>query len=147
MPKVYTIPSTLNNEEEPLSVLVEHLKKAKSNPSLIIDGKEFPLSSSLSEAISQLMGLIANRKEVAIVPINEELTAQQAAQLLGVSRPHLVKLLQAESIPYAKTGSHYRILASDLLAFKQQREERRARLNQLTELMQEEGFYDESREE
>jgi hypothetical protein len=50
--------------------------------------------------------------------------------------------LKTNAIPYIQTGNHYRIAVSDLLAFKQQREKRRAGLNQLTQLMQQEGFYD-----
>ena len=143
MGKLYTTQPNQDNETQSLSSLIEHLKEAQTPPRLVIDGEEFSLSPSLSEAMSQLATLMANHQEIAIVPMNYELTAQQAAQLLGVSRPHLVKLLHGESIPYAKTGNHYRILASDVLAFKKQREERRDRLNQLTQLMQEEGFYDE----
>lgn len=142
MSQIYTTHTNQDSESQPLSTLIKCLKRAKNPPTLVIDGEQIPLSSSLSEAMLQLASLMANDQEVAIVPLKEELTAQQAAKLLGVSRPHLVKLLQTHAIPYTQTGNHYRIAVSDLLAFKQQREKRRAGLNQLTQLMQEEGFYE-----
>jgi len=80
---------------------------------------------------------------VSVVPVAKHLTTQQAALFLGVSRPFLVKLLQSEAIPHHTAGTHRRILLSDLLAYKEQRN--RARLesiNRMSREADEAGVYD-----
>jgi excisionase family DNA binding protein len=69
---------------------------------------------------------------VTFMPVNAELTTQQAANLLNVSRPFLVGLLDSEQIPCRMVGSHRRILAKDVIAYKSREEE--ARLKVLEEL-------------
>src|SRR5665647_1692792 len=60
---------------------------------------------------------------VTVAPQSQKLTTQQAADLLGISRPTLIKMLDAKRIPYDKIGSHRRILLRDVLAFRNQRRE------------------------
>jgi excisionase family DNA binding protein len=78
---------------------------------------------------------------VAVLSTERILTTQQAANLLRVSRPHRVKLLDPNVIPSQPTGAHRRVRVADLLVYKKQREEEQDRfLHELTQEAQEIGL-------
>ncbi|MPR03434.1 helix-turn-helix domain-containing protein [Pseudomonas sp. MAFF 212408] len=81
------------------------------------------LPTSALRLLVDILGELALGNAVKVVPIHAELTSQEAADLLNVSRPHLVKMLEEGAIPFTKTGRHRRIRFSDLIAFKQRRDE------------------------
>jgi len=87
---------------------------------------------------------MASGQAISLVLHNRELTTQEAADILNVSRPFLVKLLEKGEIPYIKVGSHRRILFQHLMTYKQQRKvQRRQLLDQLIEMTEEAGLYEE----
>jgi excisionase family DNA binding protein len=84
------------------------------------------------------------RRGVSILPVGLELTTQQAADLVNVSRPFLIRLLEAGQIPYHRVGTHRRIRLDDLLTYRRRRsEERKAMLAAMAAEAQELGIYDE----
>lgn len=91
--------------------------------------------------LGDILSELALGNAVQIVPIHAELTTQEAADLLNVSRPHLVKLLDAGELPHTKIGSHRRVKFADLMVYKAQRDQTsRAALNELTSQAQELGM-------
>lgn len=106
-------------------------------------GEEIELPESLFRVLRQIVYYLAHGRAVSVVPLNKELTTQEAADILNVSRPFLVKLLEQGDIPFVKTGAHRRIRFSDLMAYKQRRDaERQRALARLTEMSQEMGLYE-----
>ncbi len=95
-------------------------------------------------AVALLMDILeamAAGQGVTIIPENAELTTVQAADLLNVSRPFLIKLLDEGTIPHRKVGKHRRIRMEDVMAYKMAiDEERMVVLDQLTREAQEQGM-------
>jgi excisionase family DNA binding protein len=93
------------------------------------------LSPGLSGLLMELLRHIARGDAVTLVPVHEMLTTQQAADILNVSRPFLISLLERGDIHYTTTGRHRRIRAEDLFAYKRERDKKRSKaLSDLAEL-------------
>ncbi len=86
---------------------------------------EVTLSPALSNLLMELLRHIGRGDAVTLVPVSQMLTTQQAADILNVSRPFLIGLLDKEEIAYSKVGRHRRIKANDLFAYKHARDRKR----------------------
>lgn len=83
------------------------------------------LHPMLSDVLMDVLRIVGSGKTATIVPINQQLTTQQAADILNVSRPYLIKLLEEKSIPFTKVGRHRRIEADDIFRYKEDMDSRR----------------------
>jgi excisionase family DNA binding protein len=107
------------------------------------DGRERTVEVRPDEvpALAEFLTLVAARQPVAVLPAGRELSTQQAADLLGVSRPYLIGLLERGEIPYRTVGTWRRVRLADLLAYKQKSRARsEAALQELADQAQELGL-------
>jgi len=87
----------------------------------LIDGnQEITIPVTAIHLLAQMLGQMAAGCVVTLVPHHAELTTQQAADFINVSRPYLIGLLERGELPYRKVGTHRRIAFSDLLKYKEQ---------------------------
>ncbi|MEH2320303.1 helix-turn-helix domain-containing protein [Nostoc sp.] len=107
------------------------------------NGEKINIPEPIYQVLLQVVHAMASGKAISIIPQQQELTTQQAAEYLNVSRPYLIKLLEQGEIPHIKVGSHRRVRFDDLMNYKQQRDVKRDQLlTELTQMSQEAGFYE-----
>jgi excisionase family DNA binding protein len=126
-------------------ILARHVKKNQELKFRVIDNGEPPetlqLPASAVKLLIDLLNEMAKGNAISLIPHHAELTTQQAADLLNVSRPYLVDLLEEGEIPFHRVGTHRRILFEDLLAYKRETDGKREKtLDQLVEQAQELGL-------
>lgn len=99
----------------------------------LVDGTPtLKLPPKVLRLFADMLGFLSQGKPVAVIPKELELTTQQAAMFLNVSRPYLVKMLNHGAIPYHKVGSHRKVKFEDVRAFKEQ--QRKSSLDALKKL-------------
>ena len=111
------------------------------------DGTRLPLPESVRRLLSRAVRELVRGNAVTMVPIRPEITTQEAADLLNVSRPFLVKLLETGEIPFHRVGTHRRVRLEDVLAYRRRRSQgRREALAELLREAQAAGLYDDDYE-
>lgn len=104
--------------------------------------KSLLIPSVAYELLIDILSQMSQGNAVTLVPVHAELSTQQAANLLNVSRPYLIKLLDSGEIPHHKVGRHRRILAQDLHNYKTDIDTKRSQsLDELTTLSEELNLY------
>jgi excisionase family DNA binding protein len=113
-----------------------------------VSGEEIELPRALYLVLLDAAKQLAKGNSVAILHYEQELTTQQAADLLQVSRPHLIKLLESGQIRYHHVGSHRRIRLRDLLEYKKTRDaRRRVNLQEMVRVSEALGLYDDDNQD
>jgi len=111
-------------------ILAAHASPENTDSLKIIESSGEPteviLMPALSELLIDLLRHIGNGDAVTLVPVTQMLTTQQAADILNVSRPYFVGLLEKGEIEFGLVGRHRRVKAEDLFAYKNARDSERA---------------------
>ena len=129
------IMAALDHSRAPKIVLVEEGGDPEIAPTI-------ELPPQALRAIADLLGLMAQQQPVMLIPQKHEMTTQEAANFLNVSRPYVIKLIEEGALKCRKVGRHRRIEFQDLVAYQQQmRQGSEDALQRLTDLSQELGLY------
>lgn len=107
------------------------------------DGSQTPLPDVVYKVLRSVVAAMSQGLAITVAPHNTQLTTQEAADLLGVSRPTLVRLLEDGEIPFELRGRHRRVMLADVIAYQQRaRAKRRATLDEMTRTAAEDGTED-----
>jgi len=124
-----------DEEREIARISSEKLTKFRNKTLRVqLGGKsECSIPASAIPLLAEMLSVMAEGQAVTVVPVHAELTTQQAAEVLGVSRPFLIKLLDGGEIPHRLVGKHRRVLLNDVLEYRRQTDRNReSTLEELT---------------
>ncbi len=131
-------------EKQSIQELERTLKDEDSPAKLVVaNGEQITIPESVYQVLRTVVQAMASGHAITVVTQQPEMTTQQAANYLNVSRPYLIKLLEQCEIPYITVGSHRRVIFEDLKKYKQHRDTERSKfLDELIAQSQEMGFYE-----
>lgn len=112
------------------------------NPEIEIEETKEKIRIPLSalKFLASILKEMSQGKPISIVPVATEVTTQAAAEILGCSRPHIVKLLETGKIPFTKVGKHRRIKYEDVISYRKEMKAEQARL--ISQIMENDELYD-----
>ncbi|MDB5396342.1 MAG: hypothetical protein JWM91_3848 [Rhodospirillales bacterium] len=117
------------------------LANAKPETELTVhldNGQTLLLPKAVTRLLSHILAEMAHGNALTLIPVHAELTTQEAADYLGVSRPYLISMLDGGTLPFSKVGTHRRIRFNDIKAFKEIKDKaREAAMQALVEQAQE----------
>lgn len=126
--------------------LVSSIKNITTlNPEIEIEETKERIKIPISalKFLAKILEEIGKGNPISIVPIATEVTTQATAEILGCSRPHVVKLLEEGELPYSKVGKHRRVRYEDVMRFKNEmKKKQKQNIQKLMELDEESGIYD-----
>ncbi|MBN1174338.1 MAG: helix-turn-helix domain-containing protein [Micromonosporaceae bacterium] len=107
------------------------------------EGVAVVLPAAIREVLARTVAAMRAGRAIAVEPVAQRLTTQEAADLLGVSRPTLIKLLDQGEIPFERPGNHRRVRLMDVLDYQERCRMARGRaLDELVSLTEDLGLYD-----
>ena len=114
---------------------------SKHRKHIVLDQSVARLPDEAVAVLLQTLESLSHGKKVELIEVSEELSTQEAAELLNVSRPFVIKLIDEGVLPARMVGSHRRVARTDVLEYKAvQMKQRRKALDEMTKLNQEMGL-------
>lgn len=137
------LPPTDPGEQHELDEIAVLMAQTPAAVALIArDGTVVHLPPALFDVLTQVISAMRAGRAITIAPLAQRLTTQEAAELLGVSRPTLIKLLEEGEIPFEVPGRHRRIRLDDLLDYRERRRSKRKEsLDELVRQTEDLGLY------
>jgi excisionase family DNA binding protein len=126
-----------------LALVMEQIQSEEPEIEIEETSDKIKIPLSALRLLGDILKAMGEGKMISIVPIATEITTQAAAEFLGCSRPHLVKLLEDGKIDFTKVGKHRRIKFEDLMKYKQQlKKQQKQNIIDIMNLDEETGLYD-----
>jgi excisionase family DNA binding protein len=126
-----------------LTSVIEQLNSEQPKIEIEETSEKIKIPLSALKLLGDILKAMGQGKLISLVPIATEITTQSAAEILGCSRPHLVKLLEDGKIAFTKVGKHRRIKFDDIMAYKKQmKEQQKQHIIDIMNLDEETGLYD-----
>ena len=126
-----------------LATALTQIKDAETEIEIEETQDKIVIPSRALQLLGEILKAMSEGKPISIVPVATEVTTQRAAEILGCSRPHLVKLLEDGEMEFVKVGKHRRIMFEDVLKFKQKmKEEQKKHIIDMMNQDEELGLYD-----
>jgi len=126
-----------------LALALSHIKDVETEIEIEETQDKIVIPSRALVLLGDILKAMSEGKPISIVPVATEVTTQKAAEIIGCSRPHLVKLLEEGEIDFVKVGKHRRILFEDVIRYKQKmKEEQKKHIIDIMNQDEELGLYD-----
>lgn len=138
-------PSAEAKDRETARFAAELLRRLGNHPEVVVRtkaGESVALPHVFVRVVASMLEAVAQGHAVAVLREADEVSTSAAAEFLGVSRPHVVKLIDSGLLPCRMAGSHRRVRMTDLLVYKQTVDRRNAALDELAAEAQQMGLYD-----
>jgi excisionase family DNA binding protein len=137
---------TVMPPDEPLAPLVSLLHDLGASTSTTLlgpAGERLVLPAEVFDVLRTVVDAMAEGQAVTIAPVHQRLTTQEAAELLGISRPTLIKLLERGEIPFEQPGRHRRVLLTDVMGYRERvASERREALDRMVAVAEDADMYE-----
>lgn len=126
-----------------LAVAMSNIKTEETEIEIEETHAKIKIPSRALRLLADILKAMSEGKPISIVPVATEVTTQKAAEIIGCSRPHLVKLLEDGAIEFVKVGKHRRIMFEDVLKYKQKmKEDQKKHIIDMMNNEEEIGLYD-----
>lgn len=126
-----------------LASAIQQLNTSQAEIEIEETNEKIKIPINALKLLGEILKAMGQGKLISIVPIATELTTQAAAEMLGCSRPHLVKLLEDGKIAFTKVGKHRRIQYDDILQFRNQmKKQQKQNIIDIMNADEENGLYD-----
>ena len=126
-----------------LRSMLEEVHSSVAEVEIEETGQKIKIPKRALGLLVKIMEATSQGKPVSVVPIATEMTTQSAAEFLGCSRPHLIKLLEAGEMPYTKVGRHRRVKFQDVAEYKKKmKQDQEDSIAEMMRLDEEAGLYD-----
>jgi excisionase family DNA binding protein len=126
-----------------LASVIEQLNSEQPEIEIEETSEKIKIPLSALKLLGDILKAMGQGKLISLVPIATEVTTQAAAEIIGCSRPHLVKLLEDGKISFTKVGKHRRIKFDDIMKYRNQmKEQQKQNIIDIMNLDEETGLYD-----